>query len=94
MNDELTKFLIQIEELEPWKEIYKGINELYNDNILIKSGNEIASNKIIQLQSNWNSLREYVEKRIQDCKRYYPCCSEEFQHLLDKMNELEGKDKE
>ena len=96
MNDELTKFLIQIEELEPWKEIYKGINELYNDNILIKSGNEIASNKIIQLQSNWNSLRELIIKRLD---KYDRLVSKEegieietLMWVRDKMNELEGKD--
>ena len=68
--------------------------EDYADNYIDLEIEYPEDKRYLQLQSNWNSLREYVEKRIQDCKRYYPCCSEEFQHLLDKMNELEGKDKE
>ena len=71
-------------------------------------------NKCNQLQSNWNSLREYIEenkkvameytKRIETsglCQGDYPV---PYYHAikridldnlyLDKMNELEGKDKE
>lgn len=47
-----------------------------------------------QLQSNWNSLREYLKNReevkyyITEYRRY-----EQFiNDILDKMNELEGKD--
>lgn len=48
-----------------------------------------------RLQSNWNSLRELIEKQREHYiyfkdNRYRRFLSE----LLDKMNELEGKDKE
>ena len=80
MNDKQEGILFTIDCLNSHK-----YNFDYNLEELIKEAK--------QLQSNWNSLREYIEKRIQDCKRYYPCCSEEFQHLLDKINELESGEK-
>ena len=48
-----------------------------------------------QLQSNWNSLREYLEKM--KLNRRYDNDVERFtayDDALDKMNELEEKDKE
>ena len=40
-----------------------------------------------QLQSNWNSLREWLEETMKK-ENIYPFM------VLDKMNELEGKDKD
>lgn len=58
-----------------------------------------------QLQSNWNSLREWVEKQKHDteiCKEWnsknnfndidYDRDIKRFDFILDKMNQLEGKD--
>ena len=49
--------------------------------------------QINQLQSNWNSLREYIGEE------WYCFDNESVEHevaknILNKMNELEGKDKE
>ena len=51
--------------------------------------------KINQLQSNWNSLREFVIQ-LQKLKGINQQCFSwgVAQEVLDKMNELEGKDKE
>ena len=58
-----------------------------------------------RLQSNWNSLREWLEKQKHDteiCKEWnrknnfndidYDRDIKRFDFILDKMNELEGKD--
>lgn len=50
--------------------------------------------KINQLQSNWNSLREWVQKHYDEYKDMEQDAMFEFGLMLDKMNELEGKDKE
>lgn len=50
----------------------------------------ILSLELDKLQSNWNSLREWLENNEDDtftAKVIYDV-------VLDKMNELEGKDKE
>lgn len=58
---------------------------------------ELASlpQKYAELQSNWNSLREWLEKEIEERE----CSIDIFWHeacdnVLDKMNELEGVDNE
>ena len=43
-----------------------------------------------QLQSNWNSLREYCEELYNKENSWAGCGA---RYVLDKMNELEGKDK-
>ncbi len=53
----------------------------------------MLAQKIEKLQSNWNSLREYIEKQREHYRyfkdnRYRIFLSE----LVDKMNELEGKE--
>lgn len=47
-----------------------------------------------QLQSNWNSLREWLEKRKQDLDGDYDYGGNYKEDIivLDKMNELEGND--
>lgn len=49
---------------------------------------ERKSKKYDELQSNWNSLREWLEEYSQDLE--FRCYMD---MVLDKMNELEGKDK-
>ena len=68
------------------------LKELVPYKILAPTPNEII-NYIEQLQSNWNSLREYIGEE------WYCFDNESVEHevaknILDKMNELEGKDKE
>lgn len=43
-----------------------------------------------KLQSNWNSLREFVEELYNKEGSWAVCGA---RYVLDKMNELEGKDK-
>lgn len=50
--------------------------------------------KYKQLQSNWNSLREWLNIRLQAEIIRTGMRNEELIVVLDKMNELEGKDKE
>ena len=68
------------------KLVIKAENELYIKELLKRNN---------QLQSNWNSLREWLEKQREHYiyfkdNRYRRFLSE----LLDKMNELEGKKNE
>ncbi len=44
---------------------------------------------ISKLQSNWNSLREWLEARK---NLYNSSIADEYKIVLDKMNELEGAD--
>ena len=56
------------------------------------------------LQSNWNSLREWLEEQIEFTKSLLPTTEEinrshkqqiaVYSYVLDKMNELEGVDNE
>ena len=52
---------------------------------------EYLEKKVNQLQSNWNSLREWIEILI-DSNLYSLSFKEPLRNVLDKMNELEGKD--
>ena len=64
---------------------------------------EKTENKYNQLQSNWNSLREWLKNKIDNFQDDVsePILHEqmtmrviyEYMENLDKMNELEGKDK-
>lgn len=50
--------------------------------------------KINKLQSNWNSLREWLEKQISnDLDGIFSYSGRQCKETLDKMNELEGKNK-
>lgn len=64
-----------------------------NDKLQIKYNNVLKEK--IKLQSNWNSLREWLKEM--KLSRRYDNDVERFTAygaVLDKMNELEGKDKE
>ena len=84
------------------KNPFEGIFALVtDDNLLRENGLLYAENK--QLQSNWNSLREWLEQQYAIVKSnsiQEPSNSEwyikwnERKHVLDKMNELEGKNKD
>jgi hypothetical protein len=53
-------------------------------------------NKCNQLQSNWNSLREWIIKQREEyipTDRYVDGTFDTIDEILDKMNELEGVDK-
>ena len=77
------------------------ISVLETDNASYKKENK-------KLQSNWNSLKEWLEENIKEkplLTTYFFECDgkqksisgielEELKKVLDKMNELEGKDKE
>ena len=56
---------------------------------------EIYEREIVKLQSNWNSLREWLEKQISnDLDGIFSYSGRQCKETLDKMNELEsgGKD--
>ena len=79
--------------LEQRKKIKDLLNKIDNLKIIEK--------KYIQLQSNWNSLREWLKATLTNEEFCYlaenakdRCRYDVFNEVLDKMNELEGKDKE
>lgn len=56
-----------------------------------------ATNDYIQLQSNWNSLKEWLIKQREEyitTDRYVDGTFDTIDETLDKMNELEGVDNE
>jgi len=63
----------------------------YHGDMYISQEMEYQERK--QLQSNWNSLREWLDNLIND-DRLNSTISSNLMYVLDKMNELEGKDKE
>ena len=74
--------------------IVERLKELVPYKILAPTPNEIII-YIEQLQSNWNSLREWLEKQ----NKFYEVSTMGYSYgvicnVLDKMNELEGKNKE
>ena len=73
------------------------LKELVPYKILAPTPNEII-NYIEQLQSNWNSLRELLinEKKLIEEDEFFCNLSNKdyIEFILDKMNELEGKDKD
>ena len=84
MNDKVS--------LEEYLELLNKYEELRGK--LIHRNNEyyVLKYKSENLQSNWNSLREWLEKVVKmtaNIDEKMTC-----KNALDKMNELEGKDKE
>ena len=71
------------------KKLADNPEEVFDNNALqVKYNNVLKEN--IKLQSNWNSLREYVEELHNKESSWASC---DARYVLDKMNELEGKDK-
>ncbi len=84
------------EREEKFKTILDNVITKFADNpqeFLDSDKLQIKYNKVlkekIKLQSNWNSLREWLEKYSQDLE--FRCYMD---MALDKMNELEGADNE
>lgn len=65
--------------------------EDYADNYIDLEIEYPEDKRYLQLQSNWNSLREYVEKLYNKEGSWASCGA---RYVLDKMNELEGENKE
>ena len=66
--------------------------QVTDDNLLRENGLLYAENK--QLQSNWNSLREWINIRLQAEILRTGMRNEELIVVLDKMNELEKRNEE
>ena len=84
MNDVLLKKIKESDlTIEEWLKM--RVTEEYEKALM---------NKIDELQSNWNSLRELIEKQREHYSHFKDTRYRTFlSNLLDKMNELEGKDK-
>lgn len=68
----------------PLEDIKDFLYELFGDRVESQKYIVRANKKIEQLQSNWNSLREWLEEdKSKDLKS---------KQILDKMNELESSD--
>lgn len=84
MNDEL---LEKIKEnnltIEEWLKM--RVTEEYEKALM---------NKIDDLQSNWNSLREWLKNSTCKDAFMYDFIAIKVSEILDKMNELEGVDNE
>ena len=65
--------------------------EDYADNYIDLEIEYPEDKRYMKLQSNWNSLREWLEKQIELYKDHYK--AECFKEVVDKMNESEGNDK-
>lgn len=63
----------------------KTYEQLQNEIITLNTNSYLKDLKIEQLQSNWNSLREWLKEYSQDLE--FRCYMD---MVLDKMNELEG----
>lgn len=81
MNDVLLKKIKESDlTIEEWLKM--RVTEEYEKALM---------NKIDELQSNWNSLREWLEILI-NSNLYSLSFKESLRNVLDKMNELEGVD--
>ena len=79
------------------KELATNPEKVFDNNKLQIKYNKVLKEKI-KLQSNWNSLRELLinEKKLIEEDEFFCNLSNKdyIEFILDKMNELEGKDKE
>lgn len=73
----------------PLDDIKDFLYELFGDRVESQKYIVRVNKKLEQLQSNWNSLREYI-KEIPEEEFVN---TEWYVNILDKMNELEGKNK-
>ena len=65
--------------------------QVTDDELLRENGLLYAENK--QLQSNWNSLREWLEQQKTTWNRIQEHGGYDYEQILDKMNELEEEKK-
>jgi hypothetical protein len=68
--------------------------EDYADNYIDLEIEYPEDKKYLQLKSNWNSLREWVQRHYDEYKDMEQDAMFEFGLVLDKMNELEGREDE
>ena len=81
----------------PLDDIKDFLYELFGDRVESQKYIVRTNQKLKQIQSNWNSLREWLKEQIKDTVKFknalgYSHEDKHFQKILDKMNELEGKD--
>lgn len=75
----------------PLDDIKDFLYELFGDRVESQKYIVRANKKIEQLQSNWNSLREWLEKQISnDLDGIFSYSGRQCKETLDKMNELEN----
>ena len=77
----------------PLDDIKDFLYELFGDRVESQKYIVRINKKLEQLQSNWNSLREWLEILI-NTNLYSLSFKEPLRNVLDKMNELEGKDRD
>lgn len=65
---------------ENFNDLYRNFEDMQNHCAYLESENN-------QLQSNWNSLREWLEKNYKESHDIW------YVKIINKMNELEGSDK-
>lgn len=70
--------------------------EDYADNYIDLEIEYPEDKRYLQLQSNWNSLREYYKRKAEETKDSTALYDKwtKYSSVLDKMNELEGDVKE
>ena len=88
MNDKNIKVITDKKELYDKCENMEQLFDKYYLPLL-----DIHYRKTYQLQSNWNSLREWFKYGIEEYSTDDGFIQNILKQGLDKMNELEGKDK-
>lgn len=81
---------------EEYDKFYNYFNEIRKPNIIVDiKDDENIKGLINQLQSNWNSLREWLKEEIEKVNGTENVCFQKvyYEEVLNKMNELEGDDK-
>ena len=70
-------------------------DELMDYIIELDEENGRYERKLIKLQSNWNSLREYYKRKVEETKNSTALYDKwtRYSSVLSKMNELERNDK-
>ena len=68
----------------------KTYEQLQNEIITLNTNSYLKDLKIEQLQSNWNSLKEWIKENSWYYNTSDGCQWVDQFKLLDKMNELEG----
>lgn len=88
MNDKDKHFIEKYEEL-----LNKGYCNCNEMNCIDNNSPRRILDIVKQLQSNWNSLREYIQEQIIISKNIGDQHWFYYQIVLDKMNELESGEK-
>ena len=94
MNKEINYLKEHLYEIYKYKKSQKDLTYDMDLELLLRTCKalDFKQKENIQLQSNWNSLREFVEELYNNEDGSWAVCGARY--VLDKMNELEGKDKE